>query len=419
MKKTILGFSILALFAYCTIVFLFTASPMRFHGGDGGWFCLPCDLELVVAENELLCSGIDPYDVYVGKKNVPGYIGSDATAGASHSNVGDMRVMAHPPWVYTAFMPLTLLSHRSATFAYFCVMMSCMALLVLCGVWIAQRNGCARQDAIIAACLSVLAISFPVFQDFLSMNWALVTLSAAVLMAVCLNKGHDILAGVCWAFVMVKPQIGLAFAIPLIIKCRVKTCAAAVVTCLVASIPPSLMSGTSFWKMIFVIPGTYVHEFWGCGTMPRFVVNLIPSGAAVMAGLVIGAVVCALMTYKMKSEKDWFFFLMPAAACSMSWTYARCYSHVMAWFFFICLAASIVKGSRARSQWIIAVFALFFTTRAWNFIHMLPTAIPSVFPVFLPSEEWHYNIDTINSLVDLVLVFSFCYLHVKEHEQNG
>ena len=419
MKMFALVGALFAVAAYCVLLLVFTASPIRFYG-DGTWFPLPCDIGLVVAENECLLKGVDPYNVFTEKTMLPGY---RSQYPSNSVQVGDTKtelpVGVNPPWVYTAFMPLSFFSHRGASFVCFCIKLACLVVLLLCGIKMARRAGCSGEDSVLVSALSVLAISFPVFQDCLSMNWAMIAAVSAMLMAVCLNSGRDVLAGVCWAFVMLKPQIGLAFAIPLLMMGRFKTCAAAVATCIVASIPPSLMCGTSPFKMILAISGAYSSDFWGCGTMPKFLVDILPREFAIMAGLVIGAVVCSLMTWMMRREKDWLFILMPAAVCSVSWTYARCYSHVMAWFFFICLTVVIARNPRSKALWLLAVVSLLLPTRLWNMVHILPEAMPSVIPKFLPSEDWHFHIDTLNSTLDLALALGLCLLCCSRSAQTN
>ena len=411
MKKILLAGAILALAAYCVLLVVFTASPIRFYG-DGTWFPLPCDMKLVVAENECLLKGVDPYDVFKEKVKLSGYISQYPSSNVQVGDVAtEMCVGVNPPWVYTAFMPFSLLSHRGASAVWFCIKFLCLGVLLLWGVRIARRAGRDKEEALIVGVSAVLAIALPAFQDFLSMNWALVTVVATMLMATCLNGGRDILAGVCWAFVMLKPQIGLAFAIPLLMMGRFKACLAAVATCFVASIPPSLMCGKSPVEMILAISGAYTRDYWGCGTMPHFLVDILSQGPAILFGLVVGASVCAFMVWMMRKEKDWFFLLMPVAACSVTWTHARCYSHVMYWFFFVCLAITLIKYPKSKTVWCIAVLSVLLPTRPWNLFHILPEAIPSVFPVRMISEKWHYHIDALNSSLDLALVFGFCWVY--------
>ena len=411
MKKIVLIGAFLVLAAYCILLFVFTASPIRFYG-DGTWFPLPCDMKLVVAENECLLKGVDPYDVFKENVKLSGYISQYPSSSVQAGDAAtEMRVGVNPPWVYTAFMPFCLFSHRGASVAWFCIKFLCLGVLLLCGVKIARRMGRDKEDSLIVGVLSVLAIALPAFQDFLSMNWALVTVVAAMLMAACLNSGHDILAGVCWAFVMLKPQIGLAFAIPLVMMGRFKTCLAAVATCFAASIPPALMCGKSPVEMVLAISGAYTRDYWGCGTMPHFLVDILSQGPAIPLGLVVGAIICAFMVWMMRKEKDWFFLLMPVAACSVTWTHARCYSHVMYWFFFVSLAITLIRYPRSKTVWCIAVLSVLLPTRLWNLFHILPEAIPSVFPALMASEKWHYHIDALNSSLDLALVVWFCWVY--------
>ena len=83
-----------------------------------------------------------------------------------------------------------------------------------------------------------------------------------------LNKGNDVIAGFCWAIAMIKPQLGLIFAIPLLMRRKWKTCFVAGIICLSLSIPPALMCNTSPLTMILQAPSANTFMFHGCGTWP-------------------------------------------------------------------------------------------------------------------------------------------------------
>ena len=85
----------------------------------------------------------------------------------------------------------------------------------------------------------------------------------------------------------------------------------------------------------------------------------------------------------------------------------------MNWFFFVVLCASLLKRPRSRFLWVLAAVSVVTMTRVYNFVHALPKALPNVFPEFLPSESWHWNIDSLLSSVGIVLLVALCVWIVK------
>ena len=52
-----------------------------------------------------------------------------------------------------------------------------------------------------------------------------------LLMVTALQHGYDTIAGICWALIMTKPQMGLLFSIPLLWYKKYKTVFVAIFVC--------------------------------------------------------------------------------------------------------------------------------------------------------------------------------------------
>ena len=309
-------------------------------------------------------------------------------------------------------LPLGLIPPRAASAAQFFLMLGCLAYLILFVRGKCLSLGLGKSESLVIGMLSILAIAVPILQDFCSQNWMVILLAAAALMTACLNMGSrrgDIMAGICWAVLMIKPQTGLLFAVPLLMRRKFTTCATAVLTCIIMSIPPSIMCGTSPIELIFVTPGSNSAQFWGCGTFPSFLTELIPQNAAIMVGLAVGVGICVAMTRLLSNHDDWLFMLMPAAVCSMYWTYARCYSHVMGWFFFACISFAIIRRPSSRLLWALLALAIPTMSRLYNALHFAAVHLKiSPFCDTAWTNGMFPLIDTLHSALGLVIAIAFC-----------
>lgn len=399
-----------ALVLYVGLVAVAVLSPLNPFGG-GKWFAPGCDYSLRMSEIKCVRSGVNPFDVWHGDVVLKPYV---PTYGAPRETVEGKEgfteeINAYPPWEYMVMMPLSFLPKTVSWLTYFALMVVGLWVLFVVGRAACRRSGAGRS-AVVVSVAAILLAALPIYQNFHAGNLAIPVVVAVALMSVCLNKGHDVLAGVCWAFAMLKPQLGLVFAVPLLIRRKFLVCFVAAGLCLVLSLPPAVMCGTSPITMIKQAPAASTFAYMGCGTMPYAIASHLPDQFAIFVGLAVGAIVCALMTRRLvlAGIDDWLVLLMPAAVVGASWTYAQCYSFTMNWLFFLVLVLAIAKFPRSTALWMIAVAAFVSMTRLYNIAHTLPKILPEVVPEFLPSEEWHWHIDTLVSLIGVVLTAVLC-----------
>ena len=87
-----------------------------------------------------------------------------------------------------------------------------------------------------------------------SMNYGLVILGWTLLLYFALDSNHNILAGVIYSFIMIKPQIGILLFFPLLFNRKYKTIAFAVAICLIETCFTSCMLHKSPVELILQIP---------------------------------------------------------------------------------------------------------------------------------------------------------------------
>jgi hypothetical protein len=150
-------------------------------------------------------------------------------------------------------------------------------------------------------------------------NWTIPFCLGAVCLVLALRRHNQVLAGFFWAFLMIKPQQGIWFAIPLLFRRQFKCVAVAVAACLAASIPPAVLCGKSPVALILEIPGLRVLEYYETTLFPpvayRFANNHVFPKAALFVSLLLCLFFCLTATWKLRKESDWFTYLQPTFFC--------------------------------------------------------------------------------------------------------
>ena len=306
---------------------------------------------------------------------------------------------AYAPWAYVVMLPLSFLSEEGAWTAYCVLMVLAFALLL----WLPWRT--ATEDPFLQVVIPALIVAYPIWSNTAVGNFALIVLSASVAMAWALNRGHDVLGGVCWAIVMLKPQIGLVFAIPLLTRRKWTVLFVAGGLCFLLSLAAAVICRASVVDMLLQGPAANTSFFFGCGTWPYFLCSEATRGRDILAGLAVGALVCAAMTWWMRKERDWFVFLMPAAITSCSWTYTQAYSHAMGWFVAFALVRALLRAPSSRFLWCLAGLAGISLSRAFLAAHGLCAFVGWPFPL---TEYAFRCVDSLNSMLSLALAAVLC-----------
>jgi len=419
MKMALAIGSVVTLFLYCALVVVAVMTPLNPYG-NGKWIPPPEDFSLRMTEIDCLLRGVNPYDVWHGDVVLKPYVPNHgAPRRAVEGKDGFTEyINAYAPWEYIMMMPFVFLPRAISWVFYFLMMMAGLGVLF----WASRSFGMAfagvgREAGMIVGSAPIVLAALPMYQNFHAGNLAVPVLVAAALMAICLNRGHDLLAGVCWAFAMMKPQLGLAFAIPLLLRRKFLTCFVAASICLALSFAASFICGSSPVDMVFQSSAASVHAFNGCGTFPYFLCRCIPGDTSIVAGVLVGAVLCVFLTVCLMRSgvREWTVLLMPAAVVGSAWTYAQCYSFTMNWFFFAVLVAALAKRPRSKFLWCMAVLSILLMTRIYNFAHTL-SALAFGLP---PGSSLHYHVDSLLSTASLAVLTVFCVWLSRRNVQGG
>lgn len=313
------------------------------------------------------------------------------------------QVNAYVPWEYAYMLPISYLPRRVGWTVY-CVLMGGAILFVLkLGCCAAGSPVAKKNDGFLSSSVALIGVSYLLWSNTAVGNFSVFVLAASVAMAWCLSRGREVLAGICWALAMVKPQSSILFAVPLLLHRKWTACCVAVGVCLAASLVPLGMCDSSFVDLLLHGPAANAELFKGCGTYPAFFLGALGNGVEIGVALMIGLCLCLSMTWLVRLSDDWFLLLMPAAVCAASWTYTQAYSHVMGWFVLFVLIRESPKtpfviallglGILAVSRWFLALHGLY-SYMGWSF----------------PMSEYAFRCaDTLNSTISLLIALVFCF----------
>ena len=410
MKKAVAIAAFAALALYCGLVTVAVLSPLNPFGG-GGWLTRGGDYMLRMTEIDCLLRGVNPYDVWHGDVVLKPYVphaGEPRMAVEGKEGFTEL-INAYVPWEYIMMMPFAIMPRTFSWILYFALMMAGLWVLFRLGKSFGMSfSGRGYEVGVAVGVAPILLAGLPIYQNFHAGNLALPVLLASALMAVCLNRGKDALAGVYWAFAMLKPNLGLAFAIPLLMRKKFLTCFVAAGTCLALTAISSLLCGTSPFALVLQGPAASAFAFMGCGTFPYFLCGMLPGSLDIMAGIAVGAAVCFFMTRALVRAgfRDWIVLAMPAAVVGAAWSYSQCYCFTMNWFFFVVLVAALARRPRSKFLWCIAALSALLMTRIYNFAHTLAgLALGSGFDT---ASALHYHVDSLVTSASLVVVVVFC-----------
>lgn len=396
MKKNLVFWALAAALLLLTVVMVgFMFYPSVREG---------CDFDLRVNEIHCVLERCDPFDIWSEQVDRPPYYSYARPDQASATRT--KCVNAYPPWAYLMGYPFAALPRPLGWFVYLGLNLCTLLLLGVAGYRYAKARLPEPSGARIVAAAAVLLIALACGSCYQSGNYPILVLLATLGMVWCLDRRHDVLAGFCWALAMIKPQLALLFAVPLLWRRKYLTCAVAALTCVIASVPAMVLCRRGFVDLVRHGIGGSSCAFMGCGTFPGFLCPLVGQSCGIIVGLAVGAALCVFLTVRTPRSADWFVFITPAALIATGWTYSQLYNSVMAWFFFVLILIALVREPQNRTLRMLAVLSALTVARPYTFLHGFLMLCPARFNY---SFELHWWIDSVGMLLSLV-VFSWFWL---------
>ena len=346
--------------------------------------------DFVLRYNEVEClrTGINPFDVWSGRMSHPPFLGLHEAAVPGLSK----RVHAYPPWEYTFFLPLSFVPMPFASRFFYVIQVLSLALVVV-ALYRRGRNlnGRVLDGLFVVACGMFLGAS--VQSAFWLQNYGVTNLVLLLVMFAALDRQLQIPAGICWAFLMTKPQVGLLLAIPLVLGRQWKAIGTAVAVCCLASIPPAILCHVSPVDMILCLVSSGGRVLSGTSILPKPVFSVLaktinPSLPGAMSAA-IGVTLCIWLSRRFREVPSWSVRMLPAIVCATGWTYLQLHDKTLFLFPQAVLGICSLTEKSPRRRLAFLILVLLSATSLGAYIHVrssgwlhdffwhLPDGIPS------------------------------------------
>ena len=294
--------------------------------------------------NEMQCvlSGADPYEIAFGGTEATGFRDLNAMDAVRPERLlatrdGKAVVNSYPPWAYTFLFPLHRVPPRKAALLFDTTALACFLFLLFLAFARALREGLPPAGARIAFAVGGF-LGLPLLRVLQVSNYGLFLAAAAALLSLALEARRDWLAGFALALLLLKPQLGLPFAVPLLLKGKWKTLLTGTAVCFAASLPPALLVHRNVFSMILhaAHSGTAsIHSTWqstGWFSPPVFralAARLGGTGGALAASMALGAAVLFAASWRIRRGNDWWMQLVPPAVVACLWSMGHAHDHVL------------------------------------------------------------------------------------------
>ena len=307
------------------------------------------DFSMRYHEVECIRQGIDPFSVWNDDVHAPPYYGFNHEPGPDQNKM----VLAYPPWEYTLLAPLSRLPLTTASRLFRLLEIAAILFLAGFGFRFARRRGMEGIDA--AFCTAWAFVLGMALQNSVQFqNFGIVLTALVALMTMALDAKRDILAGVCLALLLIKPQFAALFFVPLAIHWRWRPVAIALSLCLLASLWPAVRCGVS--------PARLVTEVFLSGRVGTYRTILFPDpifglfqsvagiSGAMAASALIGVAACSFLCWTLRSAGTWIDRMLPCCLFAPAWTYSQFHDRCVYFFPLLFMAMAFVRTASRRKR---------------------------------------------------------------------
>lgn len=366
--------------------------------------------DLRLRYNEIRCvhRGVNPFRIWNHESALRGFKplprpDMDTPA----CNPDDEMIHAYPPWHNVFFFFLGFLSWPLCLSLVGLVFGIC-----LYGIFDETYRLVGRQtgNASLGVAFSMAMIAFNVTICFFVMNYGILVLMMFLIMNRALEKNREFLAGLCWALMMVKPQVGILFVWPLLWHRRYVAIMTAVGICLGATAVAAVVENDSMIDLILQIPK--IGKPYGVHLLvERFVKPVLGDSAAAL-WMLLAFSATGVATWLLR-KRDFMSACVPVSLAITLWTYSQWHDRVILLVLMIALVGRMLE-SRNVNRWIVCGLSLCVAVIA---LRLLPLARLCGFG--WAGQEWIFQVfQGLELIVQAVFVLFFVVDEVNSEKMR-
>ena len=395
----------LAVFALLQIAGGFCANPKYLFNDES----FGHDLRL--RRNEIRCAhqGVNSFRIWNREVELSGFVPLNRPDKEDvRRGPGDVVVHAYPPWHTTMFWFYGWLPET------FCV--SLMSVLFGVCLWLVASE-CARiskarfeKDGGLVAVLALTLVLCYACRCYLLMNYGVLILAALLVMNRALEKGHEVAAGLCWAVMMLKPQVGVLFFWPLFWHRRYVAIVVATVVCLGATFATSLILHESVVDLLLQLP--LIGKPYAGFTPARFLRPILGESAMLLAMPVFFALV-GFLTWLVRGRHDFAWSCVPVVVMVPVWTYCLPYDYVILLPLFVFWAGMAMSEKGLWRLGLVALGGIYVALLVFSDVLAIGSFV-GAFRLNDPGKLWRFAL----RVSQLVLVASLAILIWRNREEQ-
>ena len=255
----------------------------------------------------------------------------------------DLGGWTYPPWGYVFMEPFTLFPFEMA-YTIFLASNIVFSIVIMVFTFRLCVKYCGNvESGLLGFGLALCSVNFK--QMIAVENYGIYCCFGIVLMISSLNANKKVLAGVGWALLMLKPQLGIFVVIPMLIRREWKVIITAVSLCVLGTLIASVQVGKMPWVLLIeTVKGNSCH-FVDIDTYKLFSLLFycgVPNEVTYSLSLLTVFGVVFFCSWRSRNIKDSYFALCPAVVSSMFISYVSPHDWVML-FVMIILAVYLLQ----------------------------------------------------------------------------
>ncbi|MEG2062970.1 MAG: glycosyltransferase family 87 protein [Kiritimatiellia bacterium] len=304
--------------------------------------CQACDFRF--RHNEICCSheGINPFKIWNHEVDSVHFKGLSRPDYTFDSASEKLAVHAYPPWHTTFFWFYGWLPQEVGIVLMYLLFGGALCFLpFFLSRWQPHEVSC----RLFFWGVLLVPLTYPIITCIATGNYGLFLFLLSVWLYWSLEKKHDILAGIAWALLMIKPQVGLLFIWPLLFQKRYLTIVVAGLICSLATLWPAYIYKCSPIELLLQIPQIgepYMVATYG--SLPGIARILLGSvGAPIW--MIICFIACGILSFLIRNAPTWWLRTLPVILIFPVWTYSQAHDLIISWSLYLLVTLVCIGGA--------------------------------------------------------------------------